>query len=137
MRNTSKITASILLLTILPILSQTSTCQASPSPISQRQRALHIVHRLATFSGGERGIARLIHLIVSLLGVLGMFSAIVGAFLGPWLTDTGDGPLDEDGFSYWVRDDDHDYIGMGFDCSRSAAMIREEKYRLIRFFDLP
>lgn len=46
-----------------------------------------------------------------MLGILGMFAAIVGALLGPCLADTGDDDADEDRFCYWAQDGDDEPLG--------------------------
>lgn len=56
-----------------------------------------------------------------------MFSAIVGALIGPWLADTVDEGVDDDRFAYW--DDDEQ--------EAACAVAREEKYALQRLLDSP
>lgn len=59
-----------------------------------------------------------------------MFSAVIGALLGPWLADTADDSLDDERFAYWVceaEDDD--------DCG-ACPVFREDKYAAVRLFEL-
>lgn len=99
--------------------------------LTQRQRIRHILQRLSRFEGSGRPSVRVVHAAVSMIGVLGMFSAIVGAIVGPWVADTADDTIDEDRFSYWVREDDDE------DDERCCGVLREERYWLVRLLDLP
>lgn len=99
--------------------------------LTQRQRIRHILQRLSRYEGSGRGSARVVHAVVSMIGVLGMFSAIVGAIAGPWVADTADDTIDDDRFSYWVREEDDE------DEERCSGALREERYWLVRLLDLP
>lgn len=100
--------------------------------MTQQQRSRHIMLRLSHFSGSGKGFARIAHVVVSLVGIIGMFSAIVGALIGPWLADTGEDGMDEDRFAYWVRPDDDDERD-----DRTCGLAREDKYGLQRLLDTP
>lgn len=77
--------------------------------VHDRAQAELTVARLAAFRGSGTATARGAHAFVSALGVLGMFAAIVGAMLGLWLDEAGDGDDDDaDGFCYWESDMDAD-----------------------------
>ncbi|CAN8070258.1 unnamed protein product [Agarophyton chilense] len=99
--------------------------------VSHRQRILHILQRLSRFDGGARGAARVVHAFVAMIGILGMFSAIVGALAAPWLNETGEDGLEEDRFSYWATDEDDQ------NDDRCCGHMREQRYWLVRLLDSP
>lgn len=92
-----------------------------------------VLRSLSFYEGTGRGHTRVVHLFVTLLGVYGMFAAILGALLTPWLVDAGNIDLDDDRFSYWVRtgaqEDD-------LDDHRACPVYREQKFRLLRLLDV-
>ncbi|KAI0561430.1 hypothetical protein FGB62_82g063 [Gracilaria domingensis] len=105
--------------------------QTSLVKLSQRQRVQHILQRLSRFDGRARGSVRIVHACVAMIGILGMFSAILGALVAPWLNETGDDGLEEDRFSYWVTDEDDQFD------DRCCGVAREQRYWLVRLLDSP
>lgn len=100
--------------------------------LSNSQRAKHVLRRLSYYEGEGRGIARFTNILVSVIGIFGMFAAVVGALLAPWLVEAGNLSSEDDQFVYWVRsnnDDDDD------DEDRVHGPYREEKYNLLRILD--
>lgn len=95
---------------------------------TQLQRVQHVVARLSFYDGYGNGNAGFTHVGVSVVGIVGMFAAIVGALLGPWLADGGDEGMDEDGFSFWAGDDDEADVRL---CGRA----REERLWMVRLFE--
>eukprot|EP00177_Eucheuma_denticulatum_P008073 GFKZ01014708.1.p1 GENE.GFKZ01014708.1~~GFKZ01014708.1.p1 ORF type:complete len:148 (+),score=10.73 GFKZ01014708.1:328-771(+) len=83
--------------------------------------------RLAGYEGSGRGLSRYTHLALSMLGILGMFAAIVGALLGPCLADTSDHDIDEDNYFFWAQEDD--LLRCGLD--------REQLYARLRLVEVP
>jgi hypothetical protein len=93
------------------------------SSVSGHTQALLTLARLRAHKGPASHRHRLAQALVSAVGIVGMFAAIVGAMLGLWLEEAGDSDDDgEDGFRYWDVSESgpHD----------SAA--REEQYLLLR-----
>jgi len=97
--------------------------------ITTWQRVWMIIFRLSIYEGNGCGFARVAHVAVSIIGILGMFSAILGAVLGQWVTDPRDDALEEESFAYWVvEEDDEDGDG-------TCGSIREEQYKLLRIYE--
>jgi hypothetical protein len=91
--------------------------------VSGHTLTLLTLARLRAHKGPLSHRHRLAQALVSSVGIVGMFAAIVGAMLGLWLDEAGDSDEDgDDGFRYWDVSDSgpHD----------SAA--REEQYLLLR-----
>lgn len=59
------------------------------------------VSKLNLYKGRGTSASRVVYAAVSTFGVMGMFSAIVGAMLGVWLDEACDDADDDDGFAYW------------------------------------
>lgn len=97
-------------LTSTTFASSTSSTFLSHS-LSTAQSLRFSIIRLANYDGAGRGFACYAHIAVSMLGILGMFAAIVGALLGPSLADTDDDDSDEDRFRYWAQDGDDEPCG--------------------------
>lgn len=102
------------------------------SVLTTSQRARHILRRLSYHQGYGKGFSSYTHVTVSLIGIFGMFSAIIGALLAPWLVEAGNIPSDDDRFIYWVRPDDDDEG----DEENIFGPYREEKFHLLRLLDV-
>lgn len=100
--------------------------------LSNTQRTKHVLRRLSFYEGDGRGLARFTNVLVSVVGIFGMFAAVIGALLAPWLVEAENLTSEDDRFVYWVRansdddDDDEDHVHGPF---------REEKYSLLRVLD--
>lgn len=104
--------------------------------MSDLQRIKHVLIRLSYYNGGGRGSARILHIVVSLIGIYGMFAAVMGALLAPWLVEAGNSILDDDQFVYWARPDEDDDSGDGNVYQRACGPYRERKFALVRFLDV-
>lgn len=101
---------------LAPLTSSNDSPSSAPSnplpfSFSTAQSLRFSIIRLASYDGSGRGFARYAHITVSMLGILGMFAAIVGALLGPCLAGTGEDDMDEDRFCYWAQDGDDEPCG--------------------------
>jgi hypothetical protein len=59
------------------------------------------VAKLGLYKGRGNPASTVVYAVVSTIGVMGMFAAIVGAMLGVWLDDASADADDEDRYSYW------------------------------------
>lgn len=99
--------------------------------LSNSQRAKHVLRRLSYYEGDGKGFARFTNIVVSVVGIFGMFAAVVGALLAPWLVEAGNLSSEDDRFVYWVRSDSDE----DDDEDRVHGPSREEKYNLLRLLD--
>lgn len=113
-----------------PVNSRKSRGTHKNRVISQQQRSLHIVYRLSRFSGTGRGASRISNVIVSCVGIIGMFSAIVGALIGPWLAEIRESS-DDERFTFWVNEEEEEENN-----EHICGFSREEKYSFHRVLDV-
>lgn len=73
----------------------------NPTSTNLRSHIEMTVSKLNLYKGRGTPASRLVYATVSTFGVMGMFSAIVGAMLGVWLDEACDDADDDDGFAYW------------------------------------
>lgn len=102
--------------------------------VSDVQRIRHVLRRLSFYQGAGRGFARAVHVAVSLIGIFGMFAAIVGALLAPWMTEAGNSVVDDDQFVYWIRADDRE--DSDDEHPRACGTYREESFAILRLLDV-
>lgn len=69
--------------------------------VSAQARIEMRIAKAGVYRGLSPGVSRFANAFVSGLGVMGMFSAIVGSMLGVWLDETADHSDDSDGYCYW------------------------------------
>lgn len=100
--------------------------------LSDVQRIRQVLRRLSHYEGSGRGFAKVTHVIVSLVGIFGMFSAVIGALLAPWLVEAGNSVVDDDSFVYWVRADEDEEDE---DDQRTCGAYRERTFSLVRLLD--
>lgn len=79
-------------------------------------RVQHHLRKISYYDGSGKGNVRITHFLVSLVGIVGMFAAVTGALLAPWLAQAGNTVTDDDEpFAYWMsarepdeeEDDEH------------------------------
>lgn len=104
------------------------------SALSDLSRIRHVLRRLSFYDGPTRRRARFVHMAVSLIGIFGMFAAVIGALLTPWLAEAGNSVLDDDTFVFWVNADDDD--DDEDDVHRACGPYRENKFALLRTIDV-
>lgn len=95
-----------------------------PKVVNLQSQIEMTVSKLSLYKGRGTRTSRFVYAAVSTIGVMGMFSAIVGAMLGVWLDEACDDGDDEDGFAYW---DDGEW-----DTEGDLGWEREEHYAGMR-----
>lgn len=104
------------------------------SALTDLSRIRYVLRRLSFHNGPKRRRARFVHMTVSLIGIFGMFAAVIGALLTPWLAEAGNSVLDDDTFAFWVNADDDD--DDDDDVHRACGPYRENKFALLRTIDV-
>lgn len=67
------------------------------------------VEKVGNYDGWGHGYIWVTHTIVGLIGILGMFSAIAATITGKFMMEeVSEDIYDDDGFSYWAKDDEFD-----------------------------
>lgn len=95
--------------------------------VSAAQAMRFTVMRLSLYEGVGRGFACYAYIGLSMLGIVGMFAAIVGALIAPCLVDVVDEEYDEEGFRFWAGDLDESCEGAE----------REKLYAMLAWIDVP
>lgn len=108
--------------------------QSTHRPMSDLSCIRHVLRRLSFHDGPPRRRARFVHMAVSLIGIFGMFAAVIGALLTPWLAEAGNSVLNDDTFAFWVGADDDD--DDEDDMHRACGPYRENKFALLRTIDV-
>lgn len=111
---------------------QPSVRNVNGQSLSDVHRILHVLRRLSYYNGAGRGIAKVTHVVVSLVGIFGMFAAVIGALLAPWLVEAGNSVVDDEGFVYWMRADEDEEDE---DDQRTCGTYRERTFGLVRLLD--
>lgn len=93
--------------------------------VSDQSRIEMRVAKVGEYRGRSPGLSRVSYALVSGVGVMGMFAAIVGSMLGVWLDETTDESEDSDGYCFW--DDGEWDIGgdVGWEREQHYAGMRE------------
>lgn len=80
---------------------ENSDSAEKPTLVNLQSQIEMTVSKLNLYKGRGTPASRFVYATVSTFGVMGMFSAIVGALLGVWLDEACDDADDDDGFAYW------------------------------------
>lgn len=92
--------------------------------VSDQARIEMRITRAGEYRGRSPGLSRVSYALVSGVGVMGMFAAIVGSMLGVWLDETTDESDDGDSYCFW---DDGEW-----DVDDDAGWEREQHYAGMR-----
>lgn len=79
------------------------------SDVNEVLRVRHHLRKLSYYEGHGKGNVRITLLLVSLVGIVGVFSAITAGMMAPWLTNAGYTIIDDDEeFQYWMTANEPD-----------------------------